>query len=173
VIQFKDDARTNSQVPALALDLSFTDANGKTVDLKSYRGKKHVVLVFLRSNLGVVCPLCSTQTSRLINNYPEIARRDGEVLLVYPDAQREDVTKFLKKANSGSASAAPLFPVLLDENLTAVDKFGLRGDPSKPATYIISKKGQVAFAYVGATANDRPSVQAILAQLDALSHDTQ
>ena len=61
------------------------------------------------------------------------------------------------------------FPVLLDENFTAVDKLGIRGDLAKPSSYIIDKQGQVRFAYVGATNADRPSVQSLLKQLDAIT----
>ena len=60
------------------------------------------------------------------------------------------------------------FPLLLDENYQNIEKLGIRGDQAKPSTYIIDKQGKVRFAYVGATTADRPSIKALLDQLDAL-----
>src|SRR5438105_1545210 len=82
--QFHDDARTNVQVDSAALDLTFTDTGGRPIELRSYRGKKNIVLVFTRGYAGMVCPNCSAQTSRLIGNYPEFVKRDAEVLVVFP-----------------------------------------------------------------------------------------
>jgi peroxiredoxin len=58
------------------------------------------------------------------------------------------------------------FPVLLDVQLQAVDQLGIRKDLSKPATYIVDRTGEVRYAYVGNHLADRPSVQAVLQQLD-------
>ena len=55
--------------------------------------------------------------------------------------------------------------------LKAVDHLGIRKDLSKPATYILDKQGQTRFAYVGDSLADRPSVKALLEQLDALNKE--
>jgi peroxiredoxin len=60
------------------------------------------------------------------------------------------------------------FPVLLDVELRAVDRLGLRHDLSRPATYILDKAGDVRFSYVGKDLSDRPSVKALLKELDLL-----
>ena len=54
-------------------------------------------------------------------------------------------------------------------DLTAVDALGIRADLSKPATYILDKQGEVRFAYVGRDLADRPSVKALLDQLDQIN----
>ena len=61
------------------------------------------------------------------------------------------------------------FQILLDEDFKAVDHFGIRGDLAKPATYILDKEGKVRFAYVGTSTADRPSLKALLKQLDAIN----
>jgi peroxiredoxin len=61
------------------------------------------------------------------------------------------------------------FPLLLDKDLKAVQSLGISGDLAKPSTYILDKKGNAVFAFVGETTTDRPSVQALLAQLDKLN----
>src|SRR5947208_16896501 len=81
---FKDDARTNAQVTADQLDLSFVDRDGHTVRLADFRGKSPVVLVVMRGFPGSVCPNCSAQTSRLIRNHAEFVKRGAEVLMVFP-----------------------------------------------------------------------------------------
>src|SRR5438270_1065290 len=82
--EFVDDAKSNTKVDADKLDLTFRDSAGAAVDLKKYRGHKNVVLVFMRGFPGYICPGCSTQTSHLIRSYDEFAKRDAEVLVVFP-----------------------------------------------------------------------------------------
>ena len=60
------------------------------------------------------------------------------------------------------------FPILLDEELKAVDFFKIRASLAMPSTYILDQQGQVRFAYVGTTVADRPSIDALLQQLDLL-----
>jgi hypothetical protein len=76
---FKDTVQSNTQVRDDALSLTFLDNQGKTVSLGSYRGKKNLVLVFMRGFPTFVCPNCTAQTSRLITNYDEFVKRDAEV----------------------------------------------------------------------------------------------
>ena len=97
-------------------------------------------------------------------------------MLVYPitkpdESQRLD--EFLKatfRQTASGVSSLP-FPVVLDIGLKAVDALGIRKDLAKPATYILDKTGQVRYAYVGATLSDRPSIKAILKQLDTLRQE--
>jgi peroxiredoxin len=168
--QFLDDVETNRPAASGALDLKFVDTAGQTVDLADYRGQKNLVLVFTRGfSAGRVCPICTVQTSRLISNYQAFAERDAEVLVVYP-GDKQHVDELVGKARQWSESPAKEvpFPVLLDEDFKAVDQLGIRGDLAAPSTYLLDKQGAVRFAYVGANANDRPSIAAILKQLDAL-----
>src|SRR5207249_7231627 len=108
------------------------------------------------------------QTSRLISQYDEFSKRNAEVLLVFP-GPKDYLGRFIKNAETESDHQRTPFPVLLDENFAAVDKLGIRGQLAKPSTYIIDKAGQVRFAYVGATLSDRPSVKALLKQLDDIA----
>jgi peroxiredoxin len=165
-VQFKDDVR--SQAGPAELDMVLVDSQGKQVDLKRYHGKKNVVLVVLRGFDGNVCLACRAQTSRLISQHAALARRDAEVLLVYP-GERRHLDDFLQKAQLDAANTRPPFPVVLDEDLRLVDHLDIRDNLAKPATYILDKQGRVRFAYVGTDRADRPSMKAILAQLDALA----
>jgi peroxiredoxin len=169
-IPFKDAPESNREANADDLDLTFVGATGKPLALRDYRGKRHLVLVFTRGFSGRLCPYCMTQTSRLISNYEEFQARDAEVVVVYP-GPKEKVEEFIaaSKALSETPDRDAPFPVVLDEDFKAVEKLGIRGNLASPSTYILDKEGQVRFAYVGAADADRPSIKAMLDQLDALN----
>jgi peroxiredoxin len=173
-IQFKDNVKTNAATDASIADLTFTDINGETYSLANFRDKKHVVLVVTRGFAGSICLYCATQTSRLLTNYKKFGDRDAEVVVVIPietpdDSRRHrDFAVNVKNKLDTPPEKIP-FPIVLDVELKAVDQLGIRKDLSKPATYIIDKAGQVRFAYVGESLADRPSVKALLEQLDGLN----
>jgi peroxiredoxin len=167
---FKDDVATNVQINADALNLDFVDRDGKPRKLGDYRDKKNVVLVFMRGmtkDPGGLCPTCSAQTSRLLANYAEFAKRDSELLVVFP-GPKNHVAQFVEQTQTKAKVATIPFPILFDEDFQAVDRLGIRADAAKPSTFVLDKEGQVRFAYVGATSVDRPSMAALYKQLDAL-----
>ncbi|MFO1041943.1 MAG: peroxiredoxin family protein [Planctomycetaceae bacterium] len=173
-IEFLDNVTPNSEATTDFTKLTFTDKDGKSVSLSDYLGKQSLVLVVTRGYSGSICPYCATQTSRLISNYPEIKERNAEVLVVYPlerPGQEGRLDEFVERAVSmlPAASKKVPFPLLLDIELKSVEALGIRSNLSKPATYIFDKEGKVQFAYVGSSLADRPSVKAILSQLDRLN----
>jgi peroxiredoxin len=88
------------------------------------------------------------------------------VLVVYP-GPTDRLGEFLQTARSrtpGEPDAA--FRVLLDRECAACERLGIRDDLAKPSTYVLDTRGGVVYAYVGETSTDRPSVKAVLAQLD-------
>jgi peroxiredoxin len=168
--EFKDDAKSNAHVSPGEFPLTFVDAEGKPVDLSRYRGKQKVVLVVLRGMPrqynGAFCPTCLAQAGSLMANKDEFTRRKTEVLVVFPGPS-ERVGEFLRRAKDhtpGEPDAA--FRVLLDKECSACERLGIRDDLAKPSTYILDTQGNVVFAYVGETSTDRPSIKAILTQLD-------
>lgn len=175
-IQFKDKVQSQDVGEESICDFVFTDINGNEASLKEYLGKKSVVLVVTRGFAGSVCLYCATQTSRLLSNYSQFAKRDAEVVVVFPietpdDSKRHrDFVVSVKNKLDTPIEKVP-FPILLDVQLKAVDQLGIRKDLSKPATYILDKQGQTRFAYVGESLADRPSVKALLEQLDMLKQE--
>ncbi len=177
-IQFKDNVSSNAASDENIADLTFIDINGEQYSLKDFRDKKHIVLVITRGYAGSVCLYCSTQTARMLTSYKKFQERNAEVVVVFPvqstdDTQRHrDFAVAVKNKLDTPPEKIP-FPIVLDIELKAVDQLGIRKDLSKPATYIIDKQGQVRFAYVGEALADRPSVKAMLEQLDAINSDAQ
>jgi peroxiredoxin len=168
VVPFKDDALANATVAEFPTE--FVDKDGRPVDLSQYRGKKKVVLVVLRgmpkSEKGSFCPSCLAQTSSLMANQAEFAKRGAKLLVVFP-GPAERLGEFLARATR-QTPGEPVreFQMLLDTECRACDRLGIRDDLAKPSTYILDTQGNLVYAYVGATSTDRPSVKAILAQLD-------
>ncbi len=185
-IRFQDHAPANATVrPEDLLTIRLQSAAGQTATLKDYCGERPVVLVITRGLVGSatpdeegnyarsLCIYCSTQISRLIANYPKFQQRGAEVVVVFPvarEADRGEVQTFAARVQGpGRKVEDSPFPILIDVDLQAVDALGIRADLSKPATYIIDAAGQVRYAYVGQTPSDRPSIEALLKQLDALT----
>ena len=168
-INFKDDLKTNADPPAGIEELEFFDTEGQKVQLSNYFGKTNSVLVFTRGFSGSICPFCATQTSRLIANYDAIQQRNAEVLLVYPggSAHVEEFIEAAKTADKKQLAEVP-FPVLLDDELEAVNFLEIAANLAHPSTYILDAEGNVRFAYVGSSLSDRPSIKSLLEQLDLL-----
>lgn len=173
-ISFLDDVASQSPPTAELQSQTLVDLAGESTTLSDIAPGKHLVVVMVRGFNGGICPYCSTQTARLITKYQEIADLNAEIVLIYPlEAGKENTlaTDFLGKVNainSHPREELPPFPVLLDVGLKVVDLLGIRKDLSKPATYILDPGGAVRFSYVGNTLNDRPSVKAIVQQLQQL-----
>ena len=117
----------------------------------------------------MLCPFCTTQTSRLIANYSKFAELDTEVLVVYPGT-RDHIDEFIEaatKTEKKQVDQVP-FPLLFDEQLAAVGFFGIESNLAHPSSYLIDKQGNVRFAYVGVDMSaDRPSVKLLLEEAKA------
>ncbi|MBP3960772.1 peroxiredoxin family protein [Gemmata sp. G18] len=164
----------NRTVSGESMPLQFVDTNGKDVDLASFRGKSNVVLVVVKGMPrypgGLFCPGCLAQVNALTANYDEFKKRDAEILMVFP-GPKDKLPQFLHDGKVDGESGSPNVPfaLLLDTDLKAVNALGIKGDLAKPSTYILDKKGNAVFAFVGEDTTDRPSVQSLLARLDKLN----
>ena len=173
-IKFLDSVTSQASPKEQFSSLPLSLNSGETATLTQLSAGKNLVVVFTRGFSGAVCPYCSAQTSSLVTQYAEFQRRNTEVVVIYPLNNVEDASRrgmFLERVNL--LNQAPPgrelpFPLVVDFGLKAVDLLGIRKDLSKPATYILDSQGNVRFAYVGESLADRPSVKAILAQLDQL-----
>jgi peroxiredoxin len=150
---------------------SLLDRNGQVVELKAYRGRP-VVLVVVRgmpeSPGGTYCPFCLAQASSLVAKYDEFKSRGAEVLLVFPGTA-DSATEFSKQVLSqGEDGKSIPFTMCVDQDCTACDRLGIRGDLAKPSTFILDGQGEVVYAYVGKSTSDRPTLATILQQLDQL-----
>jgi peroxiredoxin len=176
-IQFRDRVESNAEADADLLSLSFVNREGQPTQLKDLAKERNLILVMTRGYSGSICPYCTTQVSRMIANYDDFQKRNTDVVVIYPvetPADSSKVDDFMNRVISMLATKKETpFPVLLDVQLKAVDLLGIRKDLSKPATYILDGEGRVQFAYVGNTLADRPSVKALLEQVDKINGAAQ
>lgn len=165
------DKPANQAVAPDKMALVFVNLDGKKVDLADFREKANVVLVVTKGmpqyEGGRFCPGCLAQLNSLVANHAEFGKRGAEVLAVFPGPS-EKANEFLAAAKVREGDKPSPIPLLLDKDLSAVDRLGIRRDFAKPSTYILDKKGNVVYAFVGETTTDRPSVKALLARLDKL-----
>ena len=143
----------------------FLGPNGDILDLNDFKGSKNVVLVVLRGFSGQVCIGCSSYTLALANAQEEFEARDTQVLLVYPGSGAS-IPAFLESIRKAGGEKQLPYPVLLDLDLNAVQVLDIRGSLAKPTSLIVDKQGTVRFAYTGKRFDDRPSVKALLDEID-------
>ncbi len=169
---FRDDAPSN--VPLVPeFPTRFVDRDGKAVDLAEFRGRKSVVVVILRGvpkdTAGEFCVNCLAQVGGLMANREAIAQRGAEVVVLFP-GPTETLDQFILQARARSYGNAEMtFPLVIDRDFAIADRLDIRGDLVKPSTYILDKQGRLVYAYVGSTTGDRPSMKALLGQLDKLA----
>lgn len=172
-ITFLDEASSNASLNAGLTSLSFIASTGEEQMIRDLAPGKTLVVVVTRGNTIPICPYCSTQTAQLISNYENFQELGAEVAVVYPIETGSDSDRlngFLDdvKTRLDDATNPVPFSVLLDVELKGVDQLGIRKDLSKPATYIVDSVGNVQYAYVGEHIGDRPSIQAMLTEVEKL-----
>lgn len=192
LVKFPDSVQSNAQPdPSQIANLTLTKSDGSSIKISDLTSGKNVLLVVSRGLVGSLptltddpggplpaggksfCIYCSTQTSRLVANYAKFQQRNTEVVVVFPVVDSSDAAELqnfaTKVQGKGKTSDDFPFPIVLDVALLAVDALGIRDDLSKPASYIFDPQGQLRFGYVGQSISDRPSVLALLEQLDRIN----
>jgi peroxiredoxin len=163
-----------SKIPDKEISGQFIDSQGHQVDLASFRGKSNVVLVVLDKipySLGrVFYPGALPQVSSLTANFEEFKKRNAVMLMVIPCPKDElpTVLRDLKVDDTQGHPKVP-FEFLVDPDFRTVKALGLSADLGRPATFVIDVKGNMVFAFVGESTTDRPSVQAMLTQMDKVN----
>jgi peroxiredoxin len=123
-----------------APQLQATDAQGKTVSLKEYRGK-NVLLVFY---LGGSCTHCIAQLKDVIKRHKELGELETTVLAVSADTP-EELTHTAKMAEIP-------FPLLSDPKFENAHRFKAYDDFEEMAlhsTILIDKRGRVHWSRTG------------------------
>jgi peroxiredoxin Q/BCP len=106
------------QVGDAAPDFSAVTDEGKTVQLRDYRGKRVVLYFYPKDDT----PGCTTQACAFRDNYPAIEEKNAVVLGVSPDDEQSHV-KFKSKFNLP-------FTLLVDEDHSIAEAYGVWGEKS-------------------------------------------
>jgi len=134
-------------------------------------GVEFVVLFFQRDHY---CTNCRQQVRTVADSYDEFRARDAEVVSIVPEP--------VERVETWQAEYDLPYPLLADPDATVGDaydqpvRFGVLGRFSDffgrmPAVVVLDRRGdevEVAYAHEGSSTFDRPEVDELLAELDAL-----
>jgi peroxiredoxin len=168
-------------ISSKAPDFKAMDQNGKEVRLKDLLKKGKVVLVFYR---GQWCPYCNRFLKRLEDSLQFISAKGATLVAVTPE-KPENISKTIEKTKAQ-------YSILFDEGLkimkaydvdqeqqentitryrnTGIDLEKNNGKDWKylpvPSVFIIDKESTVTYRFFEPDYKKRPSVSAILENLD-------
>lgn len=119
-----------------APNFSIKDANGKTVQLSQYSGKKNVVVVFYSGNK---CPVCGQQLENLQNHLQDFKTQDAEIIAISADTPTD------AKKSIGEHGLS--FTIVPDTNKEIIKLFGIANvshdGAAWPSSFVIDKQGIV------------------------------
>jgi len=131
---------TAPQVGDLAPDFTLPSTGGEPVTLSSYRGHKHVVLVFYPLDFS---PVCSMQLPEYSGRQDDFAEADAVVLGINRDS--------LHTHKAWAAEYGIEVPLLADMKLDVARSYGVAIEDravSGRAVFLIDKEGKLRFRFV-------------------------
>lgn len=145
-----------------APDFELLDFNGKSVRLSDFKGKKNLVLVFLR---GFMCPFCRAHLARLRDDYAAFTARDAEILVIGPDGPNA-YRRYWSENNLPYIG-------LPDPKHKVADLYGQEWNLFKlgrvPALLIVDKSGLIRYQHYGNSMKDIPENALVLNELDKIN----
>lgn len=152
-------AGVNAPLTALAPrppapDFTLPSVAGPTYSLKQFRGT--VVLV---NFWATWCPPCRAEMPSIERLHQSIKNKDLQILALDQGETQSVVFAYL-----GQLTPSPTFPILLDRHSKVADAFHVAGIPT---TFLIDKKGRIAYKAVGGRNYTDPDVRSIIHRLVA------
>ena len=137
---------------AAAPDFTLPDMDGETYALQDFRGK--VVLI---NFWATWCPPCRKEMPALEALYKKLGDEPFAVLAVN---QWEDPDHVF--AYTGQLNVFPTFPILFDPESAISEKYRVKG---LPTSFLIDKKGRLAYRAVGGRNFDHAEVERLIREL--------
>jgi peroxiredoxin len=138
-----------------APDFSLRSLEGKTVRLSDYRGKKVVLIDFW----ATTCHPCLQEMPELVAIYDEYKARGFEILAVATD---DADTRAQVSAEVRSKKMS--FPVLLDDETTALDRYNPKGE--LPFAVLVDRRGSIVLRRASYQAGDEESMKSLRAAIE-------
>jgi peroxiredoxin Q/BCP len=152
------------KVGGAAPAFNLPDQDGRAVSLKSFKGKKNVVLYFYPK---AMTPGCTVQACGIRDSKKSLAKLDTVVLGISPDPVAK-LTKFIDKEDLN-------FTLLSDEDHAVTEKYGAWGLKKfmgrefmgvLRTTYIVGKDGRLK--HVMAKVNTKTHHDDVIAQIEEM-----
>jgi peroxiredoxin len=136
--------------------------------MSTERGGQRLVLVILRGFPGYQCPYCVKQVHDFADHAAAFKERTTNVLLVYPGPPA-DLDEHAKEFLEKQARLPSNVTLVTDPDYRVTNLYGLRWDApdetAYPSTFILDKRGVVAFEKISHTHGERLSAQEALDHL--------
>lgn len=137
--EFLDPVPVGRKAP----DFSVTTAEGKSLRLSEFKGKKNLVLVFYQ---GSFCSVCGAQLTNLQNHLSAFKEQDTEIIAISAD----DKAHALQSVGEHGLT----FNVVPDEAKKIIHEYGVANVSKKgiawPSAFVVDKKGIVQLSYASA-----------------------
>ena len=133
------------QAPKPAPALKLKDLDGKTLDLAQLKGK--VVLI---NFWATWCPPCRKELPSMERLWRQLKDQGLVVLGVNVGESADEVFAF-----SNGLETPLTFPLLLDEDSSVAQSWPVKG---LPTTYLVDKRGRIAFGVIGGREFDSPAI---------------
>ena len=137
-----------------APDFLLQDMDEETHTLSDYRGK--VVLV---NFWATWCPPCRKEMPALEALYKKLGTDGFAVLAVNQWEDPDHVFTY-----TGDLNVFPTFPILFDPESAVSQDYAVKG---LPTSFLIDKKGRLAYRAVGGRDFDHPEVEKLIRELQA------
>lgn len=127
----------DAKIGSLAPDFSLHATNGQDVKLSGFRGKKNVIVFFIRET---TCPQCRTHVAQLGRMYDQFREAGTEIIVILGEE--------LDKAREYADAIGLPFPILSDPNreiyhLYELEKYFLLFQ--RTASLVVDKDGIVRY----------------------------
>jgi len=174
-----------------APDFKVRDIYGEEIELKSFKGKKNILLFFSRY---IGCSWCQMFVIDIMRNEEKLKSLDTEVIVI--TESEEEVLKrfappkekcFLRMVSDPEKKLYKLYGVdikgkiftgkVITESIRFLKyikdyrwiKGGLKGDSRQaPACFVIGKDGVIKFSFLGEGIADHPSIDEIIKLLELM-----
>ena len=126
-----------AKIGSLAPDFSLPATNGQEVSLSDYRGKKNVILFFIRETTCIQCRIHVSQLGRMVQQFREAGT---EIIVILGEG--------LEKARRYAESVKSTFPILADSNRDIYHLYELEKNfilYQRTASLIVDKRGLIRY----------------------------